>query len=100
MVHQGHDVFVTSDAGVALTKMVNMFDFNRYIYLTINNIHFEPVAKVKEIHTSYMYNKVQMWYIYFMCKYTKLMRSSDGVFCDVYNTCHLFVDLMTETITC
>ena len=94
--------FVTSDAGVALTKMVNMFDFNRspYSWKCINhhNIHFERVTKVKEIHTSYMYNKVQMLYIYFMCTYTKLMRSSDGVFCDVYNTCHLFV--MTETITC
>ena len=31
--------------------------------LTINNINFEPVTKVKDIHTctSYMYNKVQMW---------------------------------------
>ena len=32
MIHMGHDVFVTSDAGVALTKMVNMFDFNRSPY--------------------------------------------------------------------
>ena len=34
MIHKVHDVFVTSDSGVALTKfkMVNMFDFNRSPY--------------------------------------------------------------------
>ena len=32
MILQGHDVFVTSDTGVALTKMVNMFDLNRSPY--------------------------------------------------------------------
>ena len=45
MIHQRHDVLVTSDAGVALTKMVNMFDFNP----SPNTINFEPVTTVKEI---------------------------------------------------
>ena len=59
-IHQGHDAFVPSDdAGVALTKQVNMFPFNRSPYSRKQQyINCEPVTKVKEllcIHTSYMY---------------------------------------------
>ena len=49
-IHQGHDAFVPSDdAGVALTKKVNMFPFNRSPYSRKQQyINCEPVTKVKE----------------------------------------------------
>ena len=60
IIHQGHDAFVPSDdAGVALTKKVIMFPFNRSPYSRKQQyINCEPVTKVKEllcIHTLYMY---------------------------------------------
>ena len=54
--------------------------------MTINNKNFEPFTKVKEIHTSCMYNKVQNTYM--LC----VSIQNWCVLCDVYNTCHLFVD--------
>ena len=48
-IHQGHDAFVPSDdAGIALTKKVNMFPFNRSPYSRKQYINCEPVTKVKE----------------------------------------------------
>ena len=59
-IHQGHDAFLPSDdAGVASTKKVNMFPFNRSPYSRKQqSINCEPVTKVKEllcIHTSYIH---------------------------------------------
>ena len=46
-IHQGHDAFVPSDdAGVYLTKKVNMFPFNRSPYSRKQqSINCEPVTK-------------------------------------------------------